>query len=44
MDYGLRHAVAYDQAQEQISRARRFLELAENLIGLLPPVNKEKGS
>ena len=43
-DYGLRNAVAYDQAQEQIARARRFLELAENLIGALPPVNKEEGS
>jgi len=42
--FELRHAVAYDQAQEQIARARRFLELAENLIGALPPVNKEEGS
>ena len=34
-DYGLRHAIAYDQAQEQIARARGFLELAEKLIGPL---------
>jgi len=41
-DYGLRHAIAYDQAQEQIARARGFLELAEKLIGSLPPMNKER--
>jgi len=38
-DYGLRHAIAYGQAQEQIARARGFLELAEKLIGPLPVNN-----
>ena len=41
-DYGLRHAVAPDQAQEQIARARQFLTLAENLIGPLPPMDKKR--
>jgi len=35
-DYGERHAVTFDQAQEQVSRAEQFLELAERLIGPLP--------
>ena len=41
-DYGLRHAIAYDQAKEQIARARRLLELAETVIERLPPVSEEK--
>jgi uncharacterized protein (UPF0332 family) len=36
-DYGERHAVTFDQAREQLTRAEQFLELAERLIGPLPP-------
>jgi len=41
-DYGLRHAIAYEQAQEQIARAEEFLRLAERLIGKLPPASEGK--
>jgi uncharacterized protein (UPF0332 family) len=40
-DYGERHAVTFDQAQEQVSHAEQFLELAERLIGPLPPAEPE---
>ena len=36
-DYGERHAVTVKEAQEQITRAEQFLELAERLIGPIPP-------
>jgi uncharacterized protein (UPF0332 family) len=36
-DYGERHAVTFDQAREQVGHAEQFLELAERLIGPLPP-------
>jgi uncharacterized protein (UPF0332 family) len=32
-DYGQRGAISPEQAEEQIARAQRFLELAERLIG-----------
>jgi uncharacterized protein (UPF0332 family) len=41
-DYGLRHAITYEQAQEQIARAEEFLKLAERLIGKLPPAGEGK--
>lgn len=40
-DYGERHAVTFDQAREQVSRAEQFLELAERLIGPLPPTEPQ---
>jgi uncharacterized protein (UPF0332 family) len=40
-DYGERHAVSLDQAREQLSHAEQFLELAERLIGPLPPTDSE---
>jgi uncharacterized protein (UPF0332 family) len=40
-DYGERHAVTFDQGQEQVSRAEQFLELAERLIGPLPPTEPQ---
>jgi uncharacterized protein (UPF0332 family) len=36
-DYGQLNAVTAQQANEQITRAEQFLELAHNLIGTLPP-------
>jgi uncharacterized protein (UPF0332 family) len=36
-DYGQLNAVTTEQANEQIIRAEQFLELAQNLIGTLPP-------
>lgn len=36
-DYGQLNAVTAQQANEQIIRAEQFLELAQNLIGILPP-------
>lgn len=36
-DYGQLNAVTIDQAAEQITRAEQFLQLAESLIGTLPP-------
>lgn len=36
-DYGDIDAVTIDQAAEQITRAEQFLQLAESLIGTLPP-------
>jgi uncharacterized protein (UPF0332 family) len=36
-DYGQLNAVTAQQANEQITRAEQFLELAQNLIGTLPP-------
>lgn len=36
-DYGGLNTVTIDEAAEQIARAQQFLELAENLIGTLPP-------
>jgi uncharacterized protein (UPF0332 family) len=41
-DYGDRHSVTIEQAQEQIARAERFLQLAERMIGPLPPVAHEE--
>ena len=38
-DYGSRDAVAPEQAQEQIERAERFLELATQTLGPIPPEN-----
>lgn len=35
-DYGTRSAVNYEQAQEQINRAEKFLRLAESLLGAGP--------
>ncbi len=40
-DYGERHAVTFDQAQEQVGHAEQFLELAERLIGPLPPTEPQ---
>ena len=39
-DYSFLHAVTLDQAQTQITHAERFLELAEQLLGPLPPDEK----
>ena len=36
-DYGQLNAVTAEQATEQITHAEQFLELAQNLIGTLPP-------
>ncbi len=36
-DYGELDAVMSDQAADSIAQAEEFLELAENLIGTLPP-------
>ncbi len=36
-DYGQLNAVTVEQATEQIIHAEQFLELAQNLIGTLPP-------
>jgi uncharacterized protein (UPF0332 family) len=36
-DYGQLNAVTAQQANEQITHAEQFLELAQNLIGTLPP-------
>jgi uncharacterized protein (UPF0332 family) len=36
-DYGQLNAVTAQQANEQITRAEQFLELADNLIGTIPP-------
>lgn len=36
-DYGQLNAVTIEQANEQITRADQFLELAQNSIGTLPP-------
>jgi len=36
-DYGQLNAVTVEQANEQITHAEQFLELAQNLIGTLPP-------
>ena len=36
-DYGRFNAVTAQQASEQITYAQQFLELAQNLIGTLPP-------
>ncbi len=35
-DYGDFNAVSFEDAEEQISRAEQFLELAEGAIGTLP--------
>ncbi len=39
-DYGVGNEVSVVQAQEQIERARQFLELAERLMGPVPPFDK----
>jgi uncharacterized protein (UPF0332 family) len=36
-DYGRLNAVNVEQATEQIINAEQFLELAQNLMGILPP-------
>jgi uncharacterized protein (UPF0332 family) len=36
-DYGGLHAISAAQAHEQISHAEQFLQLAERLIGAVPP-------
>jgi uncharacterized protein len=36
-DYGPPHAITLAEAREQIARAENFLELAERLMGPLPP-------
>ena len=36
-DYGDINEVTSEEAKEQITRAEKFIELAENLIGTLPP-------
>jgi len=41
-DDGQLNAVTAQQANEQITRAEQFLELAQNLIGVLPP-NSQSG-
>ena len=41
-DYATDDTVTPDQAKEQIGRAAKFLKLAEQLIGQLPPVKHEK--
>lgn len=35
-DYHVEHGLTAEQAAEQIARAQKFLELAENLLGSLP--------
>ncbi len=35
-DYGQRNAVLLSEAEEQIQRATRFLELAQHVIGPIP--------
>jgi uncharacterized protein (UPF0332 family) len=35
-DYVRANPVTHDQAQEQIARAERFLDIAQNLIGAVP--------
>ena len=39
-DYSYLHAVTLDQARMQISHAEQFLELAEQMLGPLPPDEK----
>ena len=39
-DYGQRHAVTFEQAEQQIRAAEKFLKLAEELIGPLPPESR----
>lgn len=41
-DYATDSTVTSEQASEQINRAEKFLKLAEQLIGQLPPVTHEK--
>lgn len=36
-DYGHPEPVTLEEAQEQVARAKQFLELAQRLIGPLPP-------
>jgi len=36
-DYAAHNTVTPEQAQEQINRAEKFLKLAEQLIGTIPP-------
>jgi uncharacterized protein (UPF0332 family) len=40
-DYGELHAVSFNQAREQLTHAEQFLELAERLIGPLPPPDEQ---
>ena len=41
-DYGSRQAVTPGQAQEAVSRAKRFLDVAEELIGPLPDEEQQE--
>ncbi len=41
-DYATHSTVTSEQAQEQINRAEKFLKLAEQLIGQIPPATDEK--
>ena len=40
-DYSYLYVVTLDQARMQISHAERFLELAEQMLGPLPPDEKQ---
>lgn len=42
-DYGSSREITANQAQEQIRRAERFLELAGRLLGPISPTSKESG-
>lgn len=41
-DYGRARSVTREEAAEQIARAEQFLELAERLIGPIPPRGEEQ--
>jgi uncharacterized protein (UPF0332 family) len=41
-DYGLPDDMKFEQAQQQLAHAEQFVELAERLIGPLPPSPGEK--
>ncbi len=43
-DYGQRNAVLLSEAGEQIQRATRFLELAQQIIGAIPSQVKQDAS
>jgi uncharacterized protein (UPF0332 family)/predicted nucleotidyltransferase len=42
-DYGTGVGVTEEEAREQIARAQEFLELAERMLGPLPPIDAENG-
>ena len=41
-DYDIRPGLSKDEAAEQITRAEQFLELADRLIGPIPPRGEEQ--